>query len=100
MKDASQYTDYSSMMSMMGPYFMVIALCGLAIWIFMIYCQWRIFSKAGYSGALALLNLLLIVPIINLIGIFVVAGLWIWFAFAEWPVQRQAKGMGAAKVMS
>jgi hypothetical protein len=87
-------------MTMMGPYFLVFAVVGIAIFAFSIFVQWRIFSKAGYSGALSLLNLLLIIPIINLIGIFIVCGLWIWFAFAEWPVQREAKGMGAAKTMS
>lgn len=41
---------------------------------------WRIASKAGYSGAW---SLLLLVPIINLVVI------WI-FAFMRWPAQRSA----------
>jgi uncharacterized membrane protein YhaH (DUF805 family) len=67
----------ATMMGMVG----VIALIGLAVTIFQIFLFWRIFSKAGYSGAL---SLLMLVPIANFVLI-------IWFAFAEWPVQRQAK---------
>jgi uncharacterized membrane protein YhaH (DUF805 family) len=66
------------MMAALGPIFAVMALIGLAIFVFMIFCYWKIFSKAGYSGAL---SLLMIVPLVNLI-------LFIWFAFAEWPVLK------------
>lgn len=72
------------MMAAMGPVFAIAALIGLAVFVFMIFCYWKIFSKAGYSGAL---SLLMIVPLVNLI-------LFIWFAFAQWPV---LKGGGAAK---
>ena len=40
---------------------------------------WRIFSKAGFPGAL---SLLMLVPLVNLIMIFVLA-------FAEWPALKQ-----------
>lgn len=40
---------------------------------------WRIFSKAGFSGAF---SLLMLIPLLNLIMIFVLA-------FAEWPALRQ-----------
>ena len=39
---------------------------------------WKIFSKAGFSGAL---SLLMLVPFVNLIMIFVLA-------FAAWPALR------------
>ena len=39
---------------------------------------WRIFTKAGYSGALALL---MFVPVVNLIMLY-------FLAFAEWPALR------------
>jgi hypothetical protein len=39
---------------------------------------WRIFSKAGFPGAL---SLLMLVPLANLIMVFVLA-------FAEWPALR------------
>jgi len=43
---------------------------------------WRIFSKAGFPGAL---SLLMFIPLVNLIMIFVLA-------FAEWPALRDKKG--------
>lgn len=42
---------------------------------------WMMFSKAGYSGAL---SLLLLVPIANVIVLFVVA-------FSDWPVLRELR---------
>ncbi|MBI3437714.1 MAG: hypothetical protein HY054_03505, partial [Proteobacteria bacterium] len=53
---------------------------------FFIFCYWKIFSKAGYSGAL---SLLLLVPLANVVLI-------IWFAFAQWPV---LKGQQAGDVV-
>ncbi len=45
----------------------------------LIFC--KIFSKAGYSWAL---GLLILVPIANIIMLFVLA-------FAEWPIQRELR---------
>ena len=87
---SSMSTDPSAMMAMLGPFLFVI----LAVWVFMIYLQWRIFSKAGYPGALALVWVTLFIPILNILGCIAVIVIWIWFAFAEWPVQRQAKAAG------
>lgn len=39
---------------------------------------WKIFSKAGFSGWL---SLLLLVPVVNLIVLYVIA-------FARWPARR------------
>jgi hypothetical protein len=90
MQDYNQYGgDPSAMMAAMGPFFMIFALVGLAIFVFWIFVQWKIFSKAGHPGWLALSNLLLIIPLINLIGIFVVMGVWIWFAFSDWPALKR-----------
>jgi len=50
----------------------------LYVGIFVVPC-WRIVSKAGYSGAWALLSL---VPLINIIA------LWV-FAFSRWPYEKQ-----------
>jgi hypothetical protein len=52
---------------------------GLIGLIFAIIIYWRIFSKAGYSGAR---SLLMLIPVVNLIII-------IMFAFSEWPIQRE-----------
>jgi hypothetical protein len=81
-------------MAAMGPMLAVFVLIGLAIAAFSIFCWWRIFSKAGYNGALSLIFLAGIIP---LIGPLVILGLFIWFAFAEWPVQRQAAGSAPPK---
>ncbi len=45
----------------------------------LIFC--KIFSKAGYSWAL---GLLMLVPIANIIMLFVLA-------FAEWPIERELR---------
>jgi hypothetical protein len=91
MNDYSQYggSDPSNVMAMMGPYFAVIAIVGIAIAVFSIFCWWKIFSKAGYNGALALVFLAGIIP---LIGPLICLGLFIWFAFADWPVTKRAAG--------
>ena len=59
---------------------MVVAGLFLVIWPYM-----RIFEKAGFSRGFALL---MIVPIANLIA------LWV-FAFADWPALRRNGGIGA-----
>jgi len=56
----------------------------LAIVAFMIWVWWKILTKAGYSGALAFLNL---IPL----GTFV---LMMILAFGEWPVLRQLRAGG------
>jgi hypothetical protein len=87
--------DPTAMLQMMGPYMAVIGIIGLAIFIFYIFVWWKIFSKAGYSGALALLNLAIIIPFI---GWIVPLILTIWFAFADWPVRKgMAAGAAPAK---
>jgi uncharacterized membrane protein YhaH (DUF805 family) len=47
--------------------------------LFVLYIWYRIFEKAGYSGWFALL---MVIPLVNFIVL-------IYFAFSEWPVQRQ-----------
>jgi len=58
---------------------LVLAVLGLAFYAFSIYCWWRIFSKAGYSGAMSLLMLL------PGIGLFVMV---LILAFGDWPALR------------
>jgi len=58
---------------------LVSLVAGLIGLIFAIIIYWRIFSKAGYSGAR---SLLMLIPVVNLIII-------IMFAFSEWPIQRE-----------
>jgi len=56
-------------------------LIGLALMVLMIMGAWRGLQKAGFSGAWALL---LIVPVLNLVM------LWV-FAFISWPVDDPAR---------
>lgn len=49
---------------------------GVVVAAVVIIPHWRIFQRAGYSGAL---GLLMILPLVNLIVL-------LWFAFADWPV--------------
>ena len=41
-------------------------------------CFWRIFEKAGFKGAYALI---MVVPVLNIAGLLLLA-------FVEWPVHR------------
>lgn len=60
-----------------------IAFVIMALWIFV---QWKIFTKAGYPGALSLINLAIFIPGL---GFLVVLGLQVWFAFADWPALKK-----------
>jgi hypothetical protein len=60
---------------------MVAILFYIAIVAFFILIYWRIWSKAGYAGAWALLML---VPLVNI-------GALCYLAFAEWPVTKKVR---------
>jgi len=79
--------ETAQMLAAMGPFFATFGLVMLLVCVFMIFCYWKIFSKAGYSGAL---SLLMLVPLVNLI-------VFIWFAFAEWPVLKGQQQQGVVK---
>jgi uncharacterized membrane protein YhaH (DUF805 family) len=62
--------------TLIGVYFLVLlAIVALTIWMY-----WRIFAKAGYSGALSLLNL---VPGVGPLICLVI------LAFGRWPIEDQ-----------
>jgi ABC-type spermidine/putrescine transport system permease subunit II len=63
-----------------------VAVVALAVVAFYIFLWWKIFSKAGHPGALSLINLAVIIP---LVGPLIVLGLLIWFAFSEWPALKR-----------
>lgn len=71
--------DTTSATTAIAGVLLVSLITGLIALIFAIIIYWRIFSKAGYSGAR---SLLMLIPVVNLIII-------IMFAFSEWPVQRE-----------
>src|SRR5205814_9640171 len=47
--------------------------------IFAVVIYWRIFSKAGYSGAL---GILMLIPIINIVMLCILA-------FGQWPIYKE-----------
>ncbi len=58
----------------MNPLGILIYLVIAAVWVL---AWWRIFDKAGFSGAL---SLLMLIPLFNLLML-------LFLAFAEWPSQ-------------
>ena len=81
------YPGWGESMSALGP---VLALIILAVSLLSIALTvlvwWRIFSKAGYSGAL---GLLILVPIANLIAMLVLA-------FSTWPIEEELRRLRGA----
>ncbi len=68
-----------SVATILTAYFAVIGIIALASIIFSVIIYWRIFSKAGFSGAL---SLLMFVPIANIVMLCILA-------FAEWPIYQE-----------
>jgi uncharacterized membrane protein YhaH (DUF805 family) len=62
-----------------GTSILIAMIFGLAVAVFMVIVYWKIFSKAGYSGAL---GLLMFIPIANIIVLCVLA-------FGNWPVLQE-----------
>ena len=60
---------------------LVMVFFGLAFLVLFVYLQWRTVAKSGHPGALSLLWL---VPLVNIV-------MPIWFAFSEWPIEREVK---------
>lgn len=76
----------NQMIAMMGPFLAVVALIGIALFIFYIFLWWKIFAKAGHNGALSLVNLAALIPFIGWIAPLI---LFVWFAFSEWPALQK-----------
>lgn len=69
--------DDAAAAGMLAGFACVYIVVVLVITVFFIFCLWRIFAKAGYSGAMALLSLIPgIGPLICLCIL----------AFGNWPV--------------
>lgn len=62
---------------------LVFAILGLAVMAFYVWVFWRILTKAGMNGALALLNL---VPLGSLVVLCILA-------FSDWPMEQQMRAM-------
>lgn len=77
----------AALVSFLATFYLIFGLVMLAIFAFMVWLYWRIFTKAGFNGALALLNL---VPGGSLICAVILA-------FGRWPVEDQlAAAMGTS----
>jgi hypothetical protein len=72
----SQTSQIQTMIAAFGVVYCIVALALIA---FAVIVYWKIFSKAGYSGAL---SLLMFVPIANIVMLCILA-------FSEWPVLRE-----------
>ena len=53
----------------------------LALFIFQMYCYWRVAAKSGYPGAY---SLLLLIPLVNIVIMLI----WV---FSEWPIEAELK---------
>ena len=84
--------DPTAMMEALGPMMAIYFGVWLVICAFFAFLNWRVFSKAGYPGALGLVWLGLAIPLLNILAALAILIIWIWFAFAEWPVQKKAQG--------
>jgi uncharacterized membrane protein YhaH (DUF805 family) len=73
--------------SFMATFFLVYAIVIVAIIAFTIWVYWRIFVKAGYNGALSLLNF--IPGIGNLICMVILA-------FGRWPIEDELAALRGA----
>lgn len=70
----------------LATFFFVYAIVIIVIIAFMIWLYWRIFVKAGYNGALSLLNF---VPGVGQLICLLI------LAFGRWPIEDQLAGLGA-----
>lgn len=67
----------------LGTFSLIMVVFGLALTVFMVIVYWKIFSKAGYSGAM---GLLMLIPIANIIILCVLA-------FGNWPVLQELNAL-------
>jgi uncharacterized membrane protein YhaH (DUF805 family) len=85
MNDSS--TTAATAASVIGGMIIGYGIVLVAIFAFTIWVYWRIFVKAGYNGALALLNL---VPGVGPLIVMVV------LAFGRWPIEDELAALRAA----
>ncbi len=67
--------------SIIAAYFAFIGIFIIIGFAFTIIIQWKIATKAGFSGPM---SLLMLIPMVNLIVLCI-------FAFGEWPIERALK---------
>ncbi len=62
----------------------------LLLFVFEIYCAWRVAQKCGYPGAY---SLLLLIPLVNVIVILV----WV---FSRWPIEAELQRLRGGSIGS
>ncbi|HVN70117.1 MAG TPA: hypothetical protein VMU38_10775 [Candidatus Binatia bacterium] len=77
--------------SFLATFFFVYAIVIIAIVAFTIWLYWRIFTKAGFNGAISLVNLF--PGIGHLVSLLILA-------FAEWPSQQAGTAANPLDVSS
>ena len=65
----------------------VFALFAVGMAVVMVIPYWKIYSKTGQAGAMALLQL---IPLVNIVMLYVLA-------FSEWPIERQMRAEREAR---
>ena len=65
----------------------MIFLFWLILFVLNLVCFWRIFEKAGFKGAYAIM---MVVPVLNIVGL-------VLLAFVEWPVHRLVNYLDAQR---
>ena len=65
-----------------GGFLLIWFVFALGILILSLVVNWKIASKAGYSGVL---SLLMLIPLVNFVVLLM-------FAFSEWPIEQQLRG--------
>jgi len=81
----SQAAQTQQVIAILTTFSLVAGIISLALVIFSILIYWKIFSKAGYNGAM---SLLMLVPIANLVVICILA-------FGEWPIYQELNQLRA-----
>lgn len=85
-------TSFSAQPQMGGEGALAAMGIGMAVFFFFVMAfflvltiviYWRIFSKAGWSGAM---GLLMLIPVANLVAL-------LYLAFATWPIQRELEAL-------
>lgn len=83
MNPYSQQGQTQSIAAALTGFGLIIGLISLASIVFAVIIYWRIFSKAGYSGAL---SLLMFIPIANIVMLCILA-------FGEWPIYQELNAL-------
>src|SRR5450631_4272924 len=77
---ADQSQAVGTMFATFGIFFTILSIASI---VFSVIIYWKIFSKAGYSGAM---GLLMFVPIANIVALCILA-------FGNWPIYQELNAL-------